>query len=1580
MFSRDKRRRGHSNASLNASNTDPSASLAAAQAFLKSRASNASLSSAAAAAALKARPTTPTSVADVQTKRTLRRTNSTSSMGSSTGSTRGPPGSQLERRGSSGSMSERTFRASSPSRSQHVPSAIDAPPVPAIPNNVLEHGQPPIPSKSHRRASSVEQKRVASPPPNQASGRGSSLGPGVSSPPRRNGQRVTSLSSVQELTGLERPASRGSVNSINFSYPTSLRPISPSESPFRQRQLTSLPPKSPAERVQPAGNRDLIYDPNTRTFLPLEDILAIEARINAIANQPVQKKKRIAPKQATGTHLAEGTVGGRPRGTAIDAMEAASSQQQTKPAPKPALAPEPVHEPAPAPAPTPAIPEPTAAAVPKKKKKKRVVVASDSDSDQASYMPNSSDNDSEVFFRPANFHARAGAGLAKKPSIVREDREREEEEDDTPKKAKASEALPRLDTSSAAARTISPTPLPRSQAGRGHGKAQALSSAAYAEDRQHTRSASQPAPTLAESPTAPTGVGLVTKDNIRANRVQSVSPARTTHFATTADNLVIKHQPPARSISPRKSALKHSNSPRGPSPAGDITSEASNGSTVNGSTVTSDELAVPRKKANRVSFDETNVVVGSAATPTSSDSPMVQSPQSKRPWYSIGRGKKKDTTVASDDDEVMKPRPALPSFGSVREKKNTREVEERPLVKPAEPVESKPSLPSPPLFTTPTSDVIEFPLGQSNDHMVGAIISQDAASKNAANISKSREPLPPQVTSVEGSGYHSDTDSSEYSLNTKSDVEIARVDSVKGGPEDANADTYKELASPVPEPEPEPVPKPENAEREDDAPTPKASPTLKPVEKANGEVPAISVVQATPTLETTESRNEWPHMPGEWDYSDSDNQQEESMPTVVSEPTPASHESSLPIKKEITGYDTSHATPAIIEEAEESDAPSVYSDANEDFSDVEGFLSLDAVVESPIVSSPKINTAVPGVAITTSPESPTPRSTKERAFAQSELAKGPSGPDLGEGWDKAQEYWSSLSADKKKQLELEARKQAEDSGSDTEVEVKPIPKPKKKKKKVVAVIQPTPVAPAVRAQPTPANERSYMIQPGSKAGPNGHAPMRSSMRAEPQNTGAETHMRKSMRGGDSIRGSLRGPAQPTEPKGSLQKKLRPISLPAEQIKADPAAVKRHIKNLSEASAAAAPAAAKRDMAPPVLRRKNSGDSDSSFKRTRPPTDGSNFRRSMRNSGEQDFGGRPQSPQRSSRFSLRSLSPTGSAFQRPFNSAAPPVALSQTHMRSSMRRSSDTTPSLRTRVPGFGKSGGSKQSKQKAPQRASRFADSSDEEDDRPAFRSRFNDSSDEDEPISRSTVIPRSLRSGPVGAPVRGIPKRAGAEDGDSSDLPDSDDEKPSGGLKLGKKRGTNGSAVTPIQGKALASGSLRRSGSGRETISSPTTMTAVTGPATRPNHSRRGSFMSILRRKKADPSSKVRKSEAESPARRDTPLERSKSDLAALRSDRPQTPKLQKRNGPSRSNSGAWPLPAPASPPKIVGGEDGRPLTAETADGVVGGELANGDRPDMGARRFTATGLADVDINGVGKPRKKKKFGALRRMFRLDD
>ncbi|PVH86154.1 hypothetical protein DL98DRAFT_407790 [Cadophora sp. DSE1049] len=1562
MFgSKNRRRRAASNPPLNGTTANASAATAAAQAFLKNQASNASLSSAAAAAALRSRPTTPTSVADVQTKRTIRRSGSTSSVGSSVaGSSNGQSRPQLERRGSSSSMTERTFRDPSPSRG--VPSAADAPPVPAIPKNIQQ--APVIPQKSHRRAASLEAPpmRVASPPPNKSNGRGSSLG-GAIQPPRRAGQRMSNLSSLQEL---DRPASRGSVN---FSLPTGSRQTSP----VAHRRLTSpSPQRANTARIVSPTNQNLIYDPNTRSFLPEAQILAIEQRIHSASQQPVKKKKR--PPQAAGTHLADGTAGGRPKGTFVDAMEAAEQQkaiQESAPVPQPAPAP-----PAPAQAP---VPEPVAAAPPKKKKKKKVVV-SDSESDQASYAPNSSDNDSDFSTQP--FNTRAGALLAKKPSIVREDKEREEMEDDTPTRA---HNLAKLDTSPEP-RHVSPSPLPRLMAGRGHGRGQASASVAFAQGRQQARSASQPAPT-AESPVKE-DVGLVTGDSVRGGRVQSVSPMRTTHFATTPESLVVKHQPPARSISPRKSAMKHSNSPRGPSPVEGLSgvnetnfSEASNGSAVN------PEGLAPRKKANRVSFDETNVVVGQAATPVASDSPVVLSPQTKSKWFSIGRGKKKETALTDEDDsEVMKPRPALPSFGSVREKKPVREVEERPLVKPAEPSETKLPPASPPLFTSPTGEVIENPFGQSNDHVVGAVIAQDAASKNAANISKSREPLPPQVTTVEGSGYTSDSDSSLYSVeNRKTDTGVARANSVKRGPEDGDADTCRALASPL--------------SHEIDTPTEKGE--AEAMNGANSNIPEIAVSQPTPTLESAESKGEWPDMPGSWGQSSSDSGSQErddtELPVVehhVTEPTLAEQgitepdqetpRAGSPVLGEIASRNS-----VILEEPEESDA-SIYSDAAEDFSDVEGsgFMSLDAVVDTPV-----INTNIPGLAISTPPDSPTTKITKEKAYKRSQLSRKSSEPDMDEGWDKVQAYWSTLSADKKRQLEQEAREEAE--GSDTEVDVKPAPKPKKKKK---VAVKPELVEPAPQHQRKVSNERTYMIQPGSKAGPNGHTPMKSSMREQPASTELESQIRKSMRGLGSMRGSPRTEA---EPKGSLQKKYRPMSYPPAEVQADPAHVKKHVRNLSAASAAAAQGAAKRDMAPPApaLRRKGSAGSDSSFKKAKRGNEIPSFRTSMRGSVENTSAPRPQSPAQSSRFSLRSLSPTGSSFRRPFNSgAAPPIALSETHMRSSMRSSYDTTPSMRNKPPGkntggFGRSAPQK-TKQKPTRRlASRFADSSDEEEDRPAFQSRFNDSSDDDEPAPPPAAAGRTMRNS---APVRGIPKRSGVEDGDSSDLPDSDDEKPtSPGLKLPKRQ--NGNATQPTkEGATLASGSLRRSGSGRGTINSPTT----TDFTPRPGHSRRGSFMSILRRKKPDSGSRVRKSDAESPARRDTPLERSKSDLQALRTEPAQSPRLQKRNPMSRENSGAWPLPAGDAPKAhsvLVGkeGEDGRPFTADEADGVVGGAggekgqlTANGDgRPDLGTRRYTATGLAAVDIanvNGSGatgeKARKKKKFGKLRKMFRLDD
>lgn len=1531
---RSKRRRATSNPPLNGANASSSATTAAAQAFLKSRVSNTSLSSAAAAAALRSRPTTPVSVADVQTKRTIRRAASTSSAGSG-GSIRGPPGSQLERRGSGGSMTERTFRDPSPARpSQAVPSAPDAPPVPAIPNYI----QPPMLQKSHRRAASLETPaaRISSPPPNMASGRGSSLGPTGSSPQaRRAGRRAPDLSSVQELTGVERPASRGP------RMPTIVSPV----------------------------NQNLVYDPNTRSFLPQAEILAIEQRLYDAANKPVKKKKKKVP-QATGTHLSNGTMGGRPRGAAIDAMEVRAEQQRQILEP-PAKVPQ-------------SIPEPTAVAVtvanaPKKKKEERVVV-SDSDSDQASYVPNSSDNDSDFAPPSSSFNTRTGTLLAKKPSVVREDREREEEEDDF--RPKNSALLPKLDTSPAAERTISPTPLPRSMAGRGHGKAQAPASIAFAEERQHARSASQPPLTLPPSTFVENGIPLVVSDSVRGGRVKSVSPARTTHFATAADNLLVKHQPPPRSISPRKSALKHPSTPRGNSPASD---NGANSVSRQVGAEGSDDLAVPKRKSHRVSFDENSVVVGQAATTVTTDSPIAPSPQTKRPWYSIGRGKKKESSpLAEDDDEVMKPRPALPSFGSIRKPKEApKEIQERPLVKPApSPEERAFSMSSPPLFTSPTSEIIECPLGQSTDHIVGAVLSQDAASKNTANMAKSREPLPPQVTSVEGNGYVSDSSSED-------NVEYKNETIVPQGQEN-------ELHIPN---------EPSTETNDNDVPSEQDEQWAEENGKIEESIPRIAVLEATPTLEQTDARREWPDMPGSWNNSNSDSSsqnQDDIPPTTVehhaTEPTlaevgiaklaPETSKLGLPAVGDIVAENSCSPSRStiILEESEESDSSSIYSDAAEDLSDLEGdgFMSLDAVVEGPVVV-----TAVPSLALSTPPESPNSKATKEHAYMKIQPQRKSSEPEIDEGWEKAQEYWKGLSSDKKHQLELEAKAEAEvEQESETEVEEKPTPKRKLKNTTLKSALKPSP---EIR-QPIPNNERSYMIAPGSKAGPEGHTSMRQSMRAERQAPAGETHMRKSMRSQGAGRSSLRNSVDSSiEHRGALQKKHRPMSLPTNEYRPDPIAVEILVRKLSVASAQAAPAAAKREVAapPPKLRRKGSGDSESSFKRERPRPSNEipAFRRSMRNSVGEGPSGRGQSPMGSRRFSLRSLSPTGSNARRPFSSGSAPSMSTPIHMRNSMRSSSGSVPTLRgpgsplgTKSPlsfsGFGRSA-PKSVNQRASKPASRFDDSSDEEDSRPAFRSRFVDSSDDDEPAPRSSGMQLTMRS----SAVRGIPKRAGVDDGDSSDLPDSDDEKPISPQKLrqngaasqaGEINGT--AAQISNQGTALASGTLKRSGSGRGTMS-PTS--ATSSGLARPNHARRGSFMGILRRKKADPSSKVRKSDAESPARRDTPLERSKSELSFLKAERPSTPKLQKKNPNS-----TWPLVSPSSS-KTIGGEDGRPVTADDRNGVVTGGPANSvERPDLGNRRFTATGLSgiDINVNGTGKPRKKKKFGKLRRMFRLDD
>ncbi|KAL4788665.1 hypothetical protein BJX76DRAFT_2696 [Aspergillus varians] len=172
---------------------------------------------------------------------------------------------------------------------------------------------------------------------------------------------------------------------------------------------------------------------------------------------------------------------------------------------------------------------------------------------------------------------------------------------------------------------------------------------------------------------------------IAAHLRQSSSPARSAHFPTqlTVMNLGGDqlHQPPPRSLSPGKSAMKNRNSSLSPDGRmsgilrpGPPLSELSDATSV-----TSDDVARSndRRKSVKVSFDDEAEVVGVAASPPTSPEDFVpESPpgksQSKTGWFNIH--KRRSSPLRSTDgdefDEVLKPRAALPSFGSIRANKD----------------------------------------------------------------------------------------------------------------------------------------------------------------------------------------------------------------------------------------------------------------------------------------------------------------------------------------------------------------------------------------------------------------------------------------------------------------------------------------------------------------------------------------------------------------------------------------------------------------------------------------------------------------------------------------------------------------------------------------------------------------------------------------------------------------------------------------------------------------------------------------------------------------------------------------------
>ena len=1406
-------------------------------------------------------------------------------------------------------MTERTFREPSPNRGGPPTHAENPPPVPALPRSYV--APPPVPERSIRRPASVEPpERVRSPPPKVTGGRGVSLdrGPGVmaSRLNKKPGSRVTSLNSVDVM---EQPDDR---RSVNFS-----RPMSPQNSP------PSTPLKDPR-----AQDREV---ENIKNFVQEE------------AARPVKKKKKVVAKSmAEGSHLAAGSVGGKPTGTAL-----AATPKQQPPSNLSKLLTSDVNPQA-----IPADDAPKM--VPKKSKKATTPISSSHGPDESSYTNYASDSDSVSepslqIDRPRTYNTRAAGLLMKQPSIVREDREGEEKEE-----------RGNVAKGNGGQLTLNGSP--------GHGKVLATSpkTSTTTIAPQQTRPTGQTTPLLIPSAINSTSNSGRSITNFPGSRQQSLSPARAAHFSSqpmyeTPDG--VRHQPPPRSVSPAKSALKYSSTSRGNSPAGNIPgswnrqapSEASDTPSV----VSDDGTrSVTKKKKNvRVSFDDDSVAVGRAASPppTSPDSALTLSPQhngkSKKGWLSVAGGKKQ--SPSSEAETVMKPTPALPSFGSVGPRKD----QEESMVTSGQQNRQN------------TVGGSFDNMGTSNDQVVGSVLSQNFATKDRGPVVYQpsqltlNDPIPPEVISVEGTGYDSDM-------------------------EDDDRDAGDQSSSPT---EKDQMP------NDHDAPRGGLASAESAVEDSSSQlnndlVPLIAVQPATPKINDLEPEpEEWLKMPGEFPASGGFSYHKEATAVVehhATDPTPATIGIAEPEPEGVTAQHDP-ASPAIgdvaeslrhqteVREDDESDdtANSIYSDAAEDLSDLEGdgFGSINAIVESPSGRSPVNQVSTPDI-----PDmlANIPVNVKSKLSTRRESTLSDSNSE--EGWDQAQAYWSGLSQSRKRQLERAAIPGAADEDpSEPAIKAKTAlqtssdePKPKIKKKKSVAKdVSQTTSSTQPPLPPWP--DKQYRDETTKSTSSRG-SEMKQSMRGPKQAVAEPSHMRSSMRDGAALKSSLRPkserssvqPSGSPEPRGALQKKYRPVSAVAmvdyNKFPAQP--VINHNRAASDgiASKSLTPVSAhtgkKASTAKSGLSHTMSNDSDSSSsfrKQKRPSTsDGSRYtmKRTMRSASVDE---RPQSAYagQSSAFSVRSLSPTGSTTRRPFSSAGP-------GMRSSMRGSIDSDVLNRTKSPprSFGLGKGSK-TKSTAPkgkkQFSSRFQDSSDEEDGPKSYGSRFVDSSDEEEPRK----LPANL------TPVRGIPRRI--DEGDSTDLEDSSVD----GKTLGEKAKSPG--LPKLEGAALATGSLRSNANGQ---GDPLSKTAEMGfglqakKAAEKDKKSRSFFGG--RGKKRD-ESKLRTADSDVAVRRvDPPLEPNKADKilgSSSPAQSPKSPKLQRRNTPKRLMSDSWPLPqSPAT--------DSRP---NTSDGAV----VNG-RPEIGARRVTEQGER-LEVNGVGvvgKTGKKKRFPLLRKAFGLKD
>ncbi|PTB74110.1 hypothetical protein M440DRAFT_1338267 [Trichoderma longibrachiatum ATCC 18648] len=455
----------------------------------------------------------------------------------------------------------------------------------------------------------------------------------------------------------------------------------------------------------------------------------------------------------------------------------------------------------------------------------------------------------------------------------------------------------------------------------------------------------------------------------------SETSVRSAHFATSTDRFVVKHEPPPRSLSPRKSALKSAVS-------GKANHDENSESSIPGTSLARKDLSPPHRKGARVSWNDNGIVV--VAEPGTSEEPGLAGVHNLQPQYNKEggalEGLKGSKASSLQQDELMSPRPALPLFGSIRDKKG-KEPEERQLVRPRER-----SL-SPQSQQLSSPHVISIMPDQDNtaaDGVKPSHPSRAQASRNAANISKFREPLPAIIASTESLGQES-----EELLSSEDEL----YEDVPTGAEQGRIKKPSKALS-------------SNSELLSES-SPKEASKVIP-KTANGSLGGSGSDTIPPATDR------------------------EVAPATKSSPLPGS----FPLDDDVSGVgmdSTSKSlTPGISQASEheagnqdrpakdthgedDSDMDSIYSDAFEDLSEAgdDGFMSLDAaLVSSPVASAGGNNSSF---------------GARHDAKLWDGVVSGSSqSPD---DWERTKAYWKSLTAEERRRLELEALMEGDDDAA-----------------------------------------------------------------------------------------------------------------------------------------------------------------------------------------------------------------------------------------------------------------------------------------------------------------------------------------------------------------------------------------------------------------------------------------------------------------------------------------------------------------------------------------------------------------------